>query len=81
MSIPGMDTVTVAQAAQTINIEQLLWIAGIAVANIATIAGAVVSFAVKVGRLETRVDRCEKDIDNAWTILRKSGQCNKDGNG
>jgi hypothetical protein len=49
--------------------DQAVWLAGILIANFGSLMAAYVSIKVSLARLELKVDRNEKDIDNLGFIL------------
>lgn len=49
--------------------EQAVWLAGILVANFGGLMAAYVSIKVSLARLEIKIDRAEKDIDNLGFVL------------
>lgn len=57
-------------AATGMSVQNMLWIGGIVVTNISAIVGGFISYAVKIGKLETRIEECEHDLDQAWAQIR-----------
>lgn len=45
---------------------------GVTAVNIGALISFVISISVKVGKLETRVDTNERDIDNLGAMVRKN---------
>ena len=60
-----------------VTVEVAVFIVGLGAANLGALIGFVISTSVKVGKLETRVDIAERDLNNLGTMYRNQTPTNR----